>query len=65
MTEQERQTAFINSIKALEKRFGITIKAITQPEMLGDVLQVKPTLILVAIPGWREEVNSTTSVEAE
>ncbi len=52
MTEQDRQQGFVRAVQEAERRFGMTIVAAIQPEMLGNVLQARATLTVAPIASW-------------
>jgi hypothetical protein len=60
MTALERQQAFLEGLKTLERQYGLTIQAVVQQEQLGPVWQVRAVPVVVPIDSWTSEVRTET-----
>lgn len=63
MTEQERQQAYIEAIKALSVQFGYEIQAQIVVDNLGGGILHKPQLALVPVPNWQPPTDITADIE--
>lgn len=52
MTEQEREAAFLQTIREAERRFGCTVVAWVTTKKYGEALMVEPAVKIIPIMGW-------------
>ena len=53
MSEAERYQAYIAAINEASHLYGFQVNAQVQPEMLGQVVQVRAVMAIAPIPNWQ------------
>lgn len=52
MSDEDRLKLFVAEYNLLVDKYGFRARATLAPEQLGEVLQIRAKLEIIAVPGW-------------